>query len=329
MIDGSQLRQDIVSGDWIVVAPKRAKRPHQLLEKKKRIKAPVKNCPFENPQKSGNAEPILTYPNRNNWRVQIIPNKYPALIHKNACSKFFKKGPYSVMDGVGHHDIVISRDHYKNFAHLGKKDADLVFKSFQDRYRILAKDSCLAYILIFHNWGLKAGASVYHPHYQIISVPVVPPDVEHSLLGSFNYFKKNKKCVHCVMIEWEKKNKSRIIYENEGAIVFTPFVSRQSFEMRVFPKKHHSYFEDMSAKNLSFITDALQKALLRLEKKLGDPDYNFFIHTAPVSNKKKYHHYHWHIEIQPQIRISAGFELATGVEIIDVDPDEAAKILKS
>lgn len=131
------------------------------------------------------------------------------------------------------------------------------------------------------------------------------------------------------MIESEKKSGVRIIYENKGAIVFAPFVSRQSFELRIFPKKHFSYFEDAAAKDLNFIIDALQKALLKLERKVDDPDYNFFIHTAPILNKNKYRHYHWHIEIQPKLRISAGFELATGVEIINVDPDEAAKILKS
>jgi len=72
----------------------------------------------------------------------------------------------------------------------------------------------------------------------------------------------------------------------------------------------------------------LQAALKKVERRLKDPDYNFFIHTSPVKNKKKYGHYHWHIEILPKISISAGFELGTGIEITAVDPDEAAKILK-
>ena len=73
----------------------------------------------------------------------------------------------------------------------------------------------------------------------------------------------------------------------------------------------------------------MQKSLLKIEKKLGDPDYNFFIHTAPLAGRKEYKHYHWHIEIQPKISISAGFELGTGIEITVVDPDMAARILKS
>ena len=324
----SELRQDLVSGDWIVIAPRRAEKHLQYLKKGERIKAPIKGCPFENPQKSGHGQPILAYKNSNGWRVQVVPNKYPAFTHKNIQPKISKNGPYSVVEGVGHHDLVITRDHHKNFPHLGKLDADLVFRAFVDRYRILTKDPCSAYVSIFHNWGPKAGASIYHPHYQIISIPVVPPDVGHSLSRSSRYFKNFKKCVHCVMIEYEKKFRRRIIYENKGAIIFTPFISREPFELRVFPKKHSPYFEDTNREDLKWVVEALQKALMKIEKRLKDPDYNFFIHTAPILNKEKYKHYHWHIEIQPKISISAGFELGTGIEITVVDPDEAARILK-
>ncbi|KKR55725.1 MAG: Galactose-1-phosphate uridylyltransferase [Candidatus Curtissbacteria bacterium GW2011_GWA1_40_24] len=324
----SELRQDPVSGDWIVIAPARAKRPEQILKKEKRIKAPKKNCPFENFQKSGHGEPVLIYPSKKNWQVQIIANKYPAFIHRKICAEIFKKGPYLLAEAIGHHDLVISRAHHENFPHLSVNSARLIFEAFQSRYDSLSKDKCLAYVSIFHNWGSKAGASIYHPHYQIIALPIIPPSIQHSLDGSEIYFGKNKKCVHCAMIDWEKKEKKRLIYENKGAIVFAPFVSQEPFELRVFPKKHLSYFEDTSVKDMEFVVDALQNALIKIERKLKDPDYNFFIHTSPLKNKKTRRHYHWHIEILPKISVSAGFELGTGIEITAVDPDEAAKILK-
>ena len=130
------------------------------------------------------------------------------------------------------------------------------------------------------------------------------------------------------MVKWEKKENHRIVYENKSAIVLAPFVSREPFELRVFPKKHLPYFEDTPQNIMEDIVAALQKALAKIEKKLGDPDYNFFIHTAPLKDKKKYSHYHWHIEILPKFNISAGFEQGTGIEINPVDPDEAAKILR-
>ena len=325
----SELRQDLVSGDWILIAPKRQARPNQFIKKEKRIKAPKGSCPFEDPQKSGHGEPALTYPKQGNWQLQIVKNKYPALSPKNYCPKILKNGPYSIIEGRGYHELLITRDHEKNFPRLGAGQANMVFRAFRNRYRMLASDRCISYVSIFHNWGPKAGGSVYHPHYQIIGTPVIPPDVHRSLAGSERYFSKYKKCVHCVMINWERKHKKRIVYENENAAVFAPFVSREPFELRIFPKKHLPYFEDSSESDLSGAADALQKALSKIQKKLPDPDYNFFIHTAPAAGKNRYDHYHWHIEILPKLSVSAGFELGTGIEITGVDPDEAAEILRN
>ena len=326
----SELRQDLVSGDWILVAPKRGAKPHTFLRKKARSPAPLKNCPFENILKTH--KPIFVYNGggkNDDWEVVIVENKYPAVVHKNVCAKSFRHGIYSLVGGVGHHNLIVTRDHNRNFAALTSLEANQVFQVFRDRYLMLLNDSCLAYILIFHNWGPDAGATIYHPHYQLIAVPVVPPDVRHSLTGSSNYFKKYKHCVHCDMIKAEKKEGKRIVYENRGAVIIAPFVSREPFELRIFPKKHSPYFENILDTELEDVVSALQLALKRIEKKLGNSDYNFFIHTAPVKEKEKYRHYHWHIEVIPKTNISAGFELGTGIEINVVDPDAAARILRT
>ena len=326
-LNNSEFRKDLVSGDWVLISPKRFNRPDQFKEKVKRKIAPKAGCPFDNPQKTGNNQPFIVYPDLKNWEIQVVQNKFPAVVHKeNICASEFKRGPFPVVDGVGHHDIVITKDHYKNFAHLSKKEALQVFKVFKERYEVLSADKCLQYIFIFHNWGPKGGASIFHPHYQIISLPIIPPDVSRSLTGSLRYFKENKKCVHCEMIKYEVKEKKRIVYENKDVEVCVPFVAREPFELRIFPKKHLPYFEKTSDHIMGHIVDALQNVLLKLEKKLGDPDYNFFIHTAPV--KGNHDHYHWHIEILPKFSTSAGVELGTGIEITTVDPEMAAKLLR-
>ena len=325
----SQLRQDLVSGDWIVIAPGRAGRPSQFIKKPEKRKIPPKKiCPFEDPQKSGHEKPILTYGNSKHWELQVVENKFPAFQHQNKCAIIGKNGPYSVTDTVGHHDLVITKDHAENFLGLSKTEAQQVFEAFRDRYLMFLNDQCLAYVSIFHNWGSTAGASIYHPHYQVIAMPIVPPDIQHSLLGSVNYFRKNKKCVHCVMIEWEKKHRKRILYENEGAVALAPFVSKNPFEIRVFPKRHLPYFENTLDQDLDKVVEALRYVLGKIKKNLKDPDYNFFIHTAPIRDKEKYKMYHWHIELVPKISIYAGFELGTGMEINVMDPDDAAAMLR-
>ncbi len=327
-MESSQLRQDLVSGDWIVVAPGRARRPHAFLQKGARKRALVKGCPFENPQTIDHTEPVIEVKDRKGWSLVVVPNKFPAFVHRDTCPVIGRHGPYAVSDGIGHHDLVITRDHHADFPDLSARAAGDVFGAFQDRYLMLMNDRCLAYVSMFHNWGPGAGASIYHPHYQMVAIPVVPPDFEHSLKGSHDYSRKHKTCVHCAMIVWERKEKKRIIYENRSAIAFTPFVSRSAFEVRVFPKRHLPFFENTGERELSQVVLALQASLRMLRRSLRDPDYLFFIHTAPMREKWRYGNYHWHIEVLPRLNIRAGFELGTGIEMNPVDPDRAARALK-
>lgn len=326
----SELRQDLVSGDWIIMAPERARRPNASLPKrKKRRPTPKSECPFENLEKSGNWPPILSFPNDKNWKAVIIPNKYPALRHTGkTCATTLRHGPYRFFTGVGYHELVITRDHAKNIAHQSSEEGVQVFKLIQARYRMLEADSCPGYVSTFFNWGREAGASLYHPHYQMLALPIVPPDIEHSLRGSRRYFRKHRRCVHCDMVRYERKSRKRIVEENKLAIAVAPFVSREPFEIRIYPKRHFPCFEKTPLPDLKAVVAVLRSSLRRIERYLRDPDLNFFIHTAPLKKQHQYRHYHWHIEVLPKISISAGFELSTGVEINVVDPDRAAAILR-
>ena len=76
------------------------------------------------------------------------------------------------------------------------------------------------------------------------------------------------------------------------------------------------------------MADSLNTIIRKLYKVLDDPDYNFYIHTAPTDNNTDYGYYHWHIEIVPKIGVFGGFELGTDMYINMIDPDEAAKLLR-
>lgn len=329
----SELRQDLVSGDWIILATERAKRPREFVQKKKSVSqrrhpTPLGDCPFEDLKKSGNWPPVEAYPNEKRWKVVIIPNKYPALRHDDICATSFRTGPYEMLAGIGCHDLVVTRDHRKNLAHLNEREGLELFEILQKRYRELKKDKCLVYTSTFFNWGQSAGASLYHPHYQMLTLPIIPPHIGHSLNGSLNYFKKHHRCVHCDIISFEERNKKRIIVKNNAAVAVAPFVSREPFQIKIFPRKHQPYFEKTSIADMKHIVSALQIVLKKIEKNLQDPDFNMFIHTSPLKNQARYKHYHWHIEIIPKISTMAGFELGTGVDINVVDPDAAAAILR-
>ncbi len=325
----SELRQDPVSGDWIIMAPERGGRPHNIGGKKAARKpSPKKDCPFENPKKSGNWPPILSWPNEKKWQILLTPNKFPALSHADGCAQNFRVGPYDLKNGTGRHDLLITRDHRKNFGDLAPAMATKVLEVLQARYRMLARDKCLLYTSSFFNYGPTAGASIFHPHYQVITLPILPSDFKHSLLGLEAYYEKNHRCAHCVMLAEELRSKTRIIDQNRFAALVSPFVPREAYEIRVFPKRHLPRFENTSLHELRDMAAMLQSGIKRLKRYLGDPDFNFFIHTAPLKNRTRYRYYHWHIEIVPKITIIGGFELSTGVDINVVDPENAAAVLR-
>lgn len=328
----SQLRQNPVSKDWITIAAVRSKRPEQLIiNKPKRIIAPKNQCPFENPQKTGHKPPQLIkfLPNKKEWFLQIFENKYPAFQPKDVSTSEQIIGPYRVINGYGYHELLVLRNHFRPLADYSSGELLIVLKALQERYCEIAQDKKIKYISIFHNWGPTAGASIYHPHLQIIAIPVLPLHIQHSLAGSHQYWSKKHKCAYCEMNKFEMKNKKRVIFQNKNAISYSPFVSLEPFALRIVPFKHLPYFEETPQRILSDVADALKSSLSKLKKKLNDPDYNLFIHTAPTVEKRKYYCYHWYIDIIPKINISAGFELSTGIEITTIDPDEGTKYLKS
>ncbi len=326
----SEFRQDLVTGDWILIAPGRARRPLEFIKKQsvKRQITPIRLCPFEDPEKANGDKAILTYGTGKQWDALVIQNKFPAVVPQSKSPSPSRQGVFLTLPGSGIHDLVISREHAKNYSELPRAKLLLVFRALRERYLAVEQSTkYIAYISMFHNWGPSAGASIYHPHLQIIGLPIIPPDITHSLKGSRTYSEAHDACVHCVIINAEKKAGRRIIFENRGAIVFAPFTSRVPFELRIFPKKHSPYFEAAGESEIESIAEALQQTLGLIQKQLHDPDYNFFIHTAPIFEKQRYSHYHWHIEIEPKISTPAGFELSTGIEINVIDPDAAATIL--
>ena len=328
-----------MSGDWVLIATGRAKKPNQFALARKPVKPPPKStCPFENLQKSGHGEPLLLLDSagretrierggKDDWFVQVIPNKFPAL-GEGDCSLVHLERPFVWMEGAGFHEVVVYRNHSLQPAYFSVEELDVVLKSYQLRYRELMKKDCIEYILIFHNHGREAGASIYHPHSQIIAMPVIPPDVARSIKGSKEFYEQyDRTCPHCATIIGEYRTNMRLVYENDSMVAFAPFASKAAFELRIFPKIHQYAFEAIDDATRRDAADALRTVLLKLAKGLNEPPYNFFIHTAPV-RPESFKYYHWHIEVAPKTSIWAGFELGTGVEISSVEPEKAAAYLR-
>lgn len=307
----SEFRKDIVSGEWILIAGGLKKKPNFFAAKKARP-APKKRCPFEN---------------LSSEFVAVTPNKFPVLAPHKICPVPIAEGPYQKMAGVGFQEIVITKDHNRSLGFMKTDEILLVVEAYIERYLALKSEKCVEYILIFHNHGASAGATVAHPHSQILALPVIPLDVYRSLFGSARYFQKHGKCVHCVLIKKEFKDKKRIIVKNKFFVAIAPYASHVSFETRIYPLRHNSNFEEISTSEKKSLSDILRIVFAKMKNGMNDTDYNFFIHTAPTKARNS-GHYHWHMEILPRTSIWGGLELGSGTEVIKVPPEEAALILR-
>jgi len=191
----------------------------------------------------------------------------------------------------------------------------------------------LRYVLLFRNEGPQSGASLEHPHSQIIATPITPKRVKEELMGAEEYFKLKERCVFCDMINQEKESGERIVFENDHFISFCPFASRFPFEICLMPKQHELNFYH-SRDHLDEMAQAFQVTMEKVTLALNSPQYNFLVHSGPNLVPRRgywqtiHDDYHWHFEIIPRMTKVAGFEWGTGFYINPTAPEEAAKYLR-
>jgi UDPglucose--hexose-1-phosphate uridylyltransferase len=232
--------------------------------------------------------------------------------------------------GVGAHEIVVdSAYHHKDFSDLPDSEVTDILNIYAQRTLDLEKDKRFKYILIFKNHGSSAGASMEHPHSQIIALPMVPKNVKEELYGAQRYFDYRERCVFCDMIQQEIEDKQRIIAENKNFIMFCPFVSRFPFEVWIIPRKHTSFFCQTPYELMPDLAVLLRSLIGKVKKVFGNPAYNFIVHSAPInSDANSTDSYHWHLEFIPQLTRVAGFEWGTGFYLVPTPPEVAAKLLR-
>ncbi|MBO8160842.1 MAG: galactose-1-phosphate uridylyltransferase [Thermosipho sp. (in: Bacteria)] len=326
-----EYRKDPVVKRWVIIATERAKRPHDFTIPKDENKSSF--CPFDygnehtTPPEVLAFRPMDTQPNTPGWWVRVVPNKFPAVNPEIEINKY-GHGMYDAMTGFGYHEVIIETpDHNSSFALLDDKQAEEVVWAYVKRYNTIAEDERIKYILIFRNHGIMGGASLSHPHSQIIAIPSVPKRVQEEMNGAKDYYDYKERCVFCDMISQEKIENKRIVEENEDFIAFAPFASRFPFEVWIMPKKHSHNFGQISEPEIKTFSKIMRNVLYRIYKVLDNPPYNFVIHTSPTYDEGKIY-YHWHVEIMPRLTKVAGFEWGSGFYINPVPPEDAVKYLR-
>ena len=328
----AELRRDPIAGRWVIVDTDHPNKPEEFEHEPHGWRGGI--CPFCYGNESLTPPEIeairdsSTSPNTPGWQVRVVPNKFPALQIEGDLDRR-GVGIYDMSNGIGAHEVIIETPyHHKDMPDLLNEEVEKIISMCCRRALDLVKDKRFQYIMLFKNYGPAAGASLEHPHTQIIALPMAPKSVAEEIRGAQNYFGYRERCIFCDIIRQETQEKERIILENKYFLSFCPFVSRFPFEVWIIPKKHNGYFCHMPPEEIPALAVILKETISRVKKVFANPAYNFIVHSSPINGDSGVEGYHWHLELMPKLTRVAGFEWGTGFYLVSTPPELAAKYLR-
>jgi UDPglucose--hexose-1-phosphate uridylyltransferase len=303
----SEIRKDYIQDKYVIIAPRRGKRPHdfeQIVSKITREKTCV-FCP-ENIEKE---LIIRKYDGQGkNWSLLTLKNKFPAVTLDNP-------------NAYGIQELVIETpDHATELEDLPETHIKKLFDVYAERTYEISKQDKIKYILIFKNDGGKAGQSVAHAHSQVFATAFIPPHLMDKSQKTQEYKLEKGTCVYCDVIKEERKG-PRFVFEDKNVIAFTPYASIHNYEIWIMPKRHLDNITVLTGAERMSFAKILKKILLKVAE-LGLP-YNYYFHQ--VINDEDQHLY---MKITPRGSIWAGVEIGSGVIINSVSPEDAAEFYR-
>lgn len=231
--------------------------------------------------------------------------------------------------------ICYSPDHSLSLAEMKTAEIANVIAAWQREYRELGSREDVNHVLIFENKGEAVGVSNPHPHGQIYATNFVFKTIETEAKAADRYLRKTGRVLFADIIEAEKTDGRRVIFENEHAIAFIPYFARYAYEVYVAPKRTCPSVADMTVDEVRDFAEALKVVLVRYDNLWKMPfPYVMPLHNAPTDGSDT-SGFHFHIEFHPPLRkpnllkYLAGPEIGGGNFLSDTSPEEKAAELRS
>lgn len=323
------LRQDVTTNTWVILAPKRAARPHRP-RPKIRPDLPQRDpaCPFC-PGNEDQTPPEITRRGGGGaeWDQRVFPNLYPALDGEGNTERIGSNA-FREMVGVGSHEVVVeSPRHDERMSDMSTERLVGILGLWRERYLDLAARPWARAVVVFKNYGETAGTSLVHPHSQILATPVSPPDTMHRLQVAHRYHDDTGHSVYEDLRDAEVEAGERVVATEDGFVALAPFAARTPFETWILPADSQATFADVRDEQLPALAALLRQMLMAVRTAAGDPDYNLIVQSAPVHEDRN-PSFLWHIQLIPRMSTAAGFELGSGMSINTVAPEDAATALR-
>ena len=312
----NEVRKHYFLDRWVITSSERGKRPFDFEIREVNIQK--RNCPF---CPRSLTQPLF-YKVGNPWRIAVIPNKFPCVSNENKV--FRKKDFFESFPAIGFHEIIIeSSEHDEKFENFSAAHITEILDVFSQRTKSHMSNEKVQYVSIFKNKGALAGASIAHPHSQIIALPVVPRLIESERRKMEEYSSMFGECIFNKIYKEEKKEGKRILTESSRFYSLAPYSSIFSGETWILPKRHVRTLFELTSDEKQELAEMLKKVLRTLTKLFPGLPYNMAIHQAPKNRD-----FHLHIEIYPRLSHFAGFELSNDMYINSFPPEEFAELFR-
>jgi UDPglucose--hexose-1-phosphate uridylyltransferase len=325
----SELRLNLITREWVVIAPERAKRPDTFNTKPENTlpESYDADCPFCPGHEAGSPDEIMRIPETGQWQIRVVPNKFSCL-SVDTKKQSTSKGEKLNVAGYGRHEVVIeSASHNLYIAHMPLHAINNLIQTYKSRFQAIYQDEDIEHVIIFKNHGEAAGTSLQHPHSQIIGTPITPMQFTDRLDAARSYFKDTGKCLMCAMLSEELTDGRRIVLDTKHFTTFIPYAALSPFHTWIFPKQHGASFADISSIEVQDMALHLKNILAKLYVGLDNPSFNFVIRSeSPRAADCEY--FHWYISIVPRLSRPAGFEMGTGMYINTSTPEDSAAFLR-
>lgn len=332
-----EIRKDYFIDRWVVIEPERAKRPSDLI---KTIKKEEEGTCFFCPGNEHLTPPSvysLTYENNiyikkqdsedervRNWTVRVFPNKFPIVSLEPGAEH--NNYPTEGEPAYGYHYIVVpTSNHEDKFITFSKEQWTNTINVLKEivQYLYGNKVKGVGYVSVFINNGREAGASIKHPHLQVVTTQNIPP----SIMAEITAIERHPtfgRCLHCNIVRMETGG-PRNIYTSKYFTSIAPWASFNPYEFWIYPIKHETKFSEISVDKVEDLALMLRVMIGALGSVLGDVPFNLVFNISPEKRTTK--QLHWHIKVYPRLTTYAGLELGSGIFVNPVPPEQACSVI--
>lgn len=330
----SEWRRDPASGRWVLIAPERARRPGApgLAGADARVEPPSArydpDCPFCPGNEAELAGILEALPDDGapGWRTRVVPNRFPALCPEAPPPEAAEGG--LVARALGHHEVIVETPrHDLDLRVLPERQVEAVLETCRRRQRVLLARPGIRSVLPFRNHGRQAGASLAHPHSQIVASALPLPRQAAVEAWARARHAETGRCPTCAALEHELHDGRRIVEATPGFVALVPFAAAAPCELQLLPRRHRACFAEAADGELAELAGLLRRTLARLAAALDDPPYNYAIDSAAPGEAGS-PWIHWRLRLLPDLVRPGGFELGAGLPINPSSPEADAARLR-